>query len=81
MSNIRTRWGKLFTEVGGKLDKKELKEFKDLFGGKFKDYLGATYDVFQNKSLIPWFNYTPTAEAIEKNEKVNKIKIIFISYR
>jgi hypothetical protein len=70
LSNIRTRWGKLFTEVGGKLDKKELKEFKDLFGGKFKDYLGATYDVFQNKSLIPWFNYTPTAEAIDKTKAV-----------
>ena len=70
LSNIRTRWGKLFTEVGGKLDKKELAEFKQLFGGKFKDYLGATYDVFQNRSLIPWFNYTPTAEAIDKTKAV-----------
>ncbi len=70
LSNIRTRWGKLFTEVGGKLDKKELAEFKELFGGKFKDYLGATYDVFQNRSLIPWFNYTPTAEAIDKTKAV-----------
>ena len=25
--------------------------FKELFGGKFKDYLGSTYEVFQNKSL------------------------------
>jgi len=70
LSNIRTRWGKLFTEVGGKLDKKELAEFKELFGGKFKDYIGSTYDVFQNKSLIPWFNYTPTAEAIDKTKAV-----------
>jgi hypothetical protein len=70
LSNIRTRWGKLFSEVGGKLDKKELTEFKELFGGKFKDYLGSTYDVFQNRSLIPWFNYTPTAEAIDKTKAV-----------
>ena len=70
LSNIRTRWGKLFSEVGGKLDKKELAEFKELFGGKFKDYLGSTYDVFQNKSLIPWFNYTPTQEAIDKTKAV-----------
>ena len=61
---------KLFSDVGGKLDKKELAEFKELFGGKFKDYLGSTYDVFQNKSLIPWFNYTPTAEAIDKTRAV-----------
>ena len=26
--------------------------------------------MFQNKSLIPWFNYTPTAEAIEKTRAV-----------
>ena len=32
--------------------------------------LGSTYDVFQNKSLIPWFNYTPTAEAIDKTKAV-----------
>ena len=70
LSNIRTRWGKLFSEVGGKLDKKELAEFKELFGGKFKDYLGSTYDVFQNKSLIPWFNYAPTQEAIDKTRAV-----------
>ena len=70
LSNIRTRWAKLFSEVGGKLEKKDLAEFKELFGGKFKDYLGSTYDVFQNKSLIPWFNYTPTAEAIDKTKAV-----------
>ena len=70
LSTIRSRWSKLFSDVGGKLDKKELAEFKEIFGGKFKDYLGSTYDVFQNKSLIPWFNYTPTAEAIEKTRAV-----------
>jgi hypothetical protein len=70
LSTIRSRWSKLFSDVGGKLDKKELAEFKEIFGNKFKDYLGSTYDVFQNKSLIPYFNYTPTAEAIEKTRAV-----------
>ena len=70
LSTIRSRWSKLFSDVGGKLDKSELAEFKEIFGNKFKDYLGSTYDVFQNKSLIPYFNYTPTAEAIEKTRAV-----------
>ena len=26
--------------------------------------------MFQNKSLIPWFNYTPTQEAIDKTKAV-----------
>ena len=41
-----------------------------MFGNKFKDYLGATYDVFRNNSLIPLFNYKPSAEAVEKTVKV-----------
>ena len=70
LSLIRTKWGNLFSKIGGKLDKSELDEFKKIFGTKFENYLGATYDIFQNKSLIPWLNYTPTAEAITKTKAV-----------
>ena len=41
-------------------------EFKQLFGGKFKNYLGSTYDIFQDKSIIPFMRYKPAAQAIEK---------------
>ena len=37
-----------------------------MFGSKFKDYLGATYDVFQNKSLIPLFAKPISTEIAEK---------------
>ena len=70
LSNIRTKWANLFSQIGGKLDKSELAEFKQLFGGKFKNYLGSTYDIFQNKSLLPWMSYTPTAEAVSKTKAV-----------
>jgi hypothetical protein len=70
LSLIRTKWGNLFTKIGGKLSKEEMTEFKSLFSGKFENYLGSTYDIFQNKSLIPWLSYTPTAEAVEKTKAV-----------
>ena len=67
---IRTRWQDLFSSLGKRLDDKELAEFKKLFGTKFKNYLGSTYDVFQNKSILPFLSYKPSAEAIEAAENL-----------
>ena len=55
-------------QLGKKLNniKKLLKNIKELFGTKFKDYLGATYDVFQNRSLIPLFTKPVSTEAVLK---------------
>ena len=70
LSTIRSKWADLFSELGGTLGKEEIAEFKALFGGKFKNYIGATYDVFQNKGLMPWNSYRPAAEAIRNARKV-----------
>ncbi len=67
---IRNRWQDLFSSLGKRLDDKELGEFKKLFGTKFKNYLGSTYDVFQNKSILPFLSYKPSREAIEAAEKL-----------
>ena len=48
------------------------KEFKKLFGNKFKNYIGSTYDIFQNQSIFPWARYKPSAEAIEEAKEVFK---------
>jgi len=69
---IRDRWSELFSHLGRTLGKNEIAEFKKLFGGKFKNYIGATYDVFQNKSILPFMNYTPTRQAIERAKEVFK---------
>ena len=65
LSNMRTAWSKLFSELGGTLDAGDIKEFQKLFGGKFKNYLGSTYDVFQDKSILPFFKYKPAEDAME----------------
>jgi len=67
---IRTGWGEMFSALSTKITGKQLDEFKGLFGGKFKDWMGQTYDVYQNKSLIPFFNWRPAAEAVENTEKM-----------
>ena len=72
LSAIRTRWTDLFSKLGRTLGANEIKEFKNLFGDKFKGYLGATYDIFQNQSLFPWVRYKPTQEAINEAKEVFK---------
>ena len=72
LTTIRDKWADLFSNLGRTLGKNEIQEFKKLFGNKFKNYIGATYDVFQNKSILPFFAYTPTREAIERAKSVFK---------
>ena len=59
LRNIRSKWGELFTTIGSTLDEKQVADFQKLFGSKFKNYLGTTFDVFQNKSLLPYLGYKP----------------------
>ncbi len=64
LSVMRSKWSDLFSKLGGSLDAQDIQSFKQLFGGKFKNYLGSTYDIFQDKSILPWMRYKPSAEAI-----------------
>ena len=48
-STIRNRWSDLFSNLGRSLGQNEIQEFKSLFGNKFKNYIGSTYDIFQNQ--------------------------------
>jgi len=68
LNSIRTGWGDMFSALGGKIarDKTAFKEFKQLFGKKFQDYLGSTYDIFSNRSILPFLSYRPTDEAVQK---------------
>ena len=72
LSTIRTRWSDLFSKLGRSLGQNEIQEFKTLFGNKFKNYIGSTYDIFQNQSIFPWVRYQPTKEAIDEAKEVFK---------
>jgi len=70
LEEIRTKWSDMFSKLGRTLSKEELAEFQTLFGNKFKEYLGTTYDIFQNKSIIPFMGYKPAAQEIEATKQV-----------
>lgn len=67
---MRLGWGHIFSRLGYSMDDAGRSEFKALFGDKFKSYLGSTYEIFQNKSLLPFLRYKPTEEAVEKTIKM-----------
>ena len=72
LSVMRSKWSNLFTKLGGSLDAADIKTFQTLFGGKFKNYLGSTYDIFQDRSILPWLRYKPAAEAVENAKTLFK---------
>ena len=72
LSIMRSKWSDLFSKLGGSLGQDDIQAFKQLFGGKFKNYLGSTYDIFQDKSILPWLRYKPAAEAVENAKNLFK---------
>jgi len=72
LSVMRSKWSDLFSKLGGSLNKKEIADFKQLFGNKFKTYLGSTYDIFQNNSILPFMRYKPSAQAVENAKTIFK---------
>ena len=70
--DMRSEWGEMFGYLGRKMSADDLASFKTGFGKKFGDYLGSTYEVFKNKSLIPMFNFAPGREAIKKGMNMFK---------
>ena len=49
LSTIRTRWSDLLSKLGRSLGQNEIKEFKTLFGNKFKNYLDLHMTYFKIK--------------------------------
>ena len=69
---MRSKWSELFSKLGGSMDAADIQTFKKFFGGKFKNYLGSTYDIFQDKSILPWLRYKPAAQAVENAKALFK---------
>ena len=44
---------------------KDVKTLQSLMGSRVKDYLGNTYRIFEDNSVLPFMRYAPTEEAIE----------------
>jgi len=77
---MRAEWADMFSTLGKGIragEKAKIKamkgtfsEFKTLFGKKFKNYLGASYDIFSNRSIIPMLNKAIPTQVMDKAIKV-----------
>ena len=47
-----------------------VKELEDIMGNRVKQYIGNTYKIFEEKSILPFANYEPTDEAMQKATKL-----------
>ena len=47
---------------------KDIQTLKSLMGKRVQEYLGNTYKIFEDKSVLPFLNYAPTEEAIKNAE-------------
>jgi len=51
---------------------KDVAELKSLLGERTKEYLGNTYQIFEDKSSIPFLNYKPSDEAVSNAKELFK---------
>jgi hypothetical protein len=51
---------------------KDVQTLKTLMGSRAKEYLGNTYKIFEDNSIIPFLKYKPTEEAMEETAEVFK---------
>ena len=47
-----------------------IKQLEDIMGDRVKQYIGNTYKIFEEKSILPFANYEPTEEAMQKATKL-----------
>ena len=74
----------IFEAIGGAREKfvdlinsssnapKDVQTLKTLMGKRVKDYLGSTYRIFEDKSMLPFLAYAPTEEAIKGTKEYFK---------
>ena len=65
MGMMRSKWGDMATLIRSNLPIEAQPVFKNIMGDQFRGWLSRTYNVFQNKSLIPFLNYRPTAQQVK----------------
>jgi len=67
---MRKKWGDMATLIQSKLPLEAQPQFRDILGSQFKQWIGRTYELFENKSAIPFLNYKPTAQQFNDVVKI-----------
>ena len=69
LNGIRTKWSRLFSSMGRRLDDKGLKEFTDIMDEKVTSWMDSSYEVFKNNPIKPALNYAPSRALIKETMK------------
>ena len=67
---MRKKWEEMADVMGSKLSPQQIPGFREIIKKQFKDWIGSTYGIFENKSSIPFLNYKPPAEAYNKVKNI-----------
>ena len=63
---MRGKWSDMATLINSNLPLEARPAFKNIVGSQFKQWVGRTYGVFENKSAIPFLNFKPTSQQFER---------------
>ena len=70
LEKTRETWNSMFNTIGKDFNTKQFNKFKTIVEDQFKDYLAPTYEIFENKSLIPFLNFKPSQGIVNKLKEV-----------
>ena len=66
LEKTRETWNSMFNKIGKDFTPKQFNKFKTIVEDQFKDYLGPTFEIFENKNLIPLLNFKPAQGVVNK---------------
>jgi hypothetical protein len=72
LEKTRDTWNSMFNTIGKNLIPKDLEKFTSIVGDQFKDHMGPTFSIFENKGLMPFLNYGPAKNAVNNLKQVYK---------
>ena len=59
LSRIRSKWGDMFTTLGATQSKENFEEFAKIYKKTVSDWLGQTYELFQNRNIMGLESWRP----------------------
>ena len=64
MGMMRNKWSNMASLIKSNLPIEAQPVFENIMKDQFRGWLSRTYKVFENKSLIPFFNWKPPSQAV-----------------
>lgn len=72
LEKTRGTWNSMFNSIGKDFTSKQFENFKTIVEDQFKNHIGPTFDIFENKGLIPFLNYNPAKDSVNKLKETFK---------